>query len=93
MTDALDTLSSDFRLHELFGDDQLATATQIWILEIERAASAELRFLYGRSLPGTHQSHKWSGTSSSKTSVYDGCSAKTHALTLYTSTQQLEDLS
>ncbi|MGV8414115.1 VPA1262 family protein, partial [Pseudomonas aeruginosa] len=90
MTDALDTLSSDFRLHELFGDDQLATATQIWILEIERAASAELRFLYGRSLPGTHQSHKWSGTSSSKTSVYDGCSAKTHALTLYTSTQQLK---
>ncbi|PHN51617.1 VPA1262 family protein [Pseudomonas syringae] len=90
MTDALDTLASDFRLHELFGDDQLATATQIWILEIERAASAELRFLYGRSLPGTHESHKWSGTSSSKTSVYDGCSAKTHALALYTSTQQLK---
>jgi hypothetical protein len=90
MTDALDTLASDFRLHELFGDDQLATATQIWILEIERAGSAELRFLYGRSLPGTHQSHKWSGTSTSKTHVYDGCSAKTHALALHTSTQQLK---
>lgn len=90
MTDALDTLASDFRLRELFGDDQLATATQIWILEIEREASAELRFLYGRSLPGIHLSHKWSGTCSSKTPVYDGCSAKTHALTLYTSTQQLK---
>ncbi|MEF2242964.1 VPA1262 family protein [Xanthomonas arboricola] len=92
MTDALDTLDSDARLHELFGDGQLATATQVWILEIERAGSAELRFLYGRSLPGTHQSHKWSGTSTSKTPIYDGCSAKTHALTLYTSTQQLKIL-
>lgn len=90
MTDALSTLASDFRLHELFGDDQLATATQIWILEIERAGSAELRFLYGRSLPGTYQSHKWSGTYSSKTSVYDGCSAKTYALALHTSTHQLK---
>lgn len=90
MTDALDTLASDFRLHELFGDDQLATATQVWILEIERAGSAELRFLYGRSLPGTYESHKWSGTTSSKTSVYDGCSARTHALALHTSTRQLK---
>ena len=52
MTNPLSTLLSDFRLYDLFGNDQLLTVSQIWVLEIEREGSSELRFLYGRSLPG-----------------------------------------
>lgn len=92
MTDALETLAADFRLHDLFSDDQIAATTQMWILEIEREGSTELRFLYGRSMPGSHQSHKWNGTPSSKTTVCDGCAAKTHTLALYTSPRQLKIL-
>lgn len=90
MTDALETLAADFRLHDLFGDGQFSAATQMWILEIEREGTVELRFLYGRSTPGTYQSHKWSSGSSGKNPVYEGCSAKTYALTLYTSAQKLK---
>jgi len=90
MENFLDKLASDVRLHNLFGDDQYLTVTQVWVLEIQRAGAAELRFLYGRSLPGTYQSNSWTGTTSSKTSLDDNCSVKTHALTLHTSTQQLK---
>lgn len=92
MTYVLSPLASDFRLHDLFGDDQQLTVTQVWVLEIERADGPELRFLYGRSLPGTYQSNSWTGTTTSKTQLYDSCSARTHALTLHTSTQQLKIL-
>lgn len=90
MIKILSTLFSDFRLHSLFGDDQNLTVSQIWVLEIVRDGTSELRFLYGRSLPGTYQSNSWSGTVSSKTPLYENCSVKTHALTLHTSTEQLK---
>lgn len=90
MDNVLGKLASDFRLHNLFGDDHHLTVTQVWVLEIEQAGSAELRFLYGRSLPGTYQSNSWTGTNSSKTSLNDDCSVRTHALTLYTTSRQLK---
>lgn len=90
MTYSLNTLLSDFRMYDLFGNDQNITVSQIWVLEIEREDSSELRFLYGRSLPGTYQSNSWSGTVSGKTPLYANCSVKTHALTLHTSTGQLK---
>lgn len=90
METALDKLARDFRLHSLFGGDQYLTVTQAWVLEIDRAGSTELRFLYGRSLPGTYQSNNWTGTTSSKTSLGDNCLVKTHALTLQTSSRQLK---
>lgn len=89
MTNPLNTLLSDFRLYGLFGNNQNFTVSQIWVLEIERKGSSELRFLYGRSLPGTYQSNSWSGTVSSKTPLNENCSVKTYALTLHTSTEQL----
>lgn len=90
MTNPLSTLLSDFRLYGLFGNDQNLTVSQIWVLEIEREDLSELRFLYGRSLPGTYQSNSWSGTVSSKTLLYENCSVKTHALTLHASTELLK---
>ncbi len=90
MTNPLSALFSDFRLYDLFGNGQNLTVSQIWVLEIERESSSELRFLYGRSLPGTYQSNSWSGSVSGKTPLYENCSVKTHALTLHTSTEQLK---
>ncbi len=89
MTHPLSTLTSDFRLNDLFGAEATSTATQVWVLEIEREGTSELRFLYGRTLPGTYQSNGWTGTTSSKTPLYDRCFAKTHALTLHASSQKL----
>lgn len=90
MANHLDTLFADFRLYDLFGDDSNITVSQIWILEIERENSRELRFLYGRSLSGTYLSDCWHGTVSKKTPLYDNCSVKTHSLTIYTSTKKLK---
>ncbi len=89
MTQLLSTLASDFRLHDLFGGDQNFTATQVWVLEIERDGTSELRFIYGRVLPGTYRSNRWTGSTSSKTPLYELCSVKTHALTLHASSRQL----
>lgn len=90
MTNLLNTLFADFRLYDLFGDDSNITVSQIWILEIERENSRELRFLYGRSLSSTYLSDCWHGTVSKKTPLYDNCSVKTHSLTIYTSAKKLK---
>jgi hypothetical protein len=90
MTQPLNTLISDFRLAGIFGDGENLTATQMWVLEIEREDSTELRFVYGRTLPGTYQSSFWTGKTSSKTPLDEKCFAKTHALTLHTSSQRLK---
>lgn len=90
MSKVLDRLASDIRLHNLFGEDQYLTVTQVWVLEINRAGSAELRFLYGRSLPGTYESNSWAGTTSSKLPLYDDWFVRTHALTLHSSSRHLK---
>lgn len=88
MTINFDSLTSDFRLHDLFGDTDNLSATQLWVLEIERKNTSEFRFLYGRSLPATFRSDKWTGTFS-KTPLDANSAVKTHALTLHTSTDKL----
>ncbi|MGM6555677.1 VPA1262 family protein [Vibrio parahaemolyticus] len=89
MINYLNTLFADFRLYSLFGDDDNFTVTQLWVLEIERESSSELRFLYARTLPSTYQSDTWQGSVSTKTQLYNNCSVKTHTLTLHTSTKKL----
>lgn len=90
MTQNFSTLCSDFRLYDLFGDADNLSVTQIWVLEIEREDASELRYLYGRVLPGTYQSNRWTCTSSNKIPLYDKCSVIFHALTLHASAEQLK---
>lgn len=90
MTINFDSLVSDFRLHDLFGDTDNLSATQLWVLEIERKNTSEVKFLYGRSLPGTFRADKWTGTTSSKTPLSSNSTVKTHALTLHTSADKLK---
>lgn len=88
MTINFDSLISDFRLHDLFGDTDKLSTTQLWVLEIEHENTSELRFLYARSLPATFRSDKWTGTFS-KTPLDADSVIKTHALTLHTSADKL----
>lgn len=90
MKHIFDTLASDFRLYDLFGDADSLSTTQLWVLEIEREDASELRYLYGRTLPGSYQSNEWTGTTTSKTPLYEKCSVRTHALTLRTSAEKLK---
>lgn len=90
MNSTLYTLLTDPRLYDLFGDNDNLTVSQLWVLEIEREGVSERRFLYGRSLPGTFQSDRWSGTVSSKTQLDESISIKTHALTVLTSAKKLK---
>jgi len=90
MTINFESLASDFRLHDLFGDTDNLSATQLWVLEIERENTTEVKFLYGRSLPGTFCANKWTGTTSSRTPLGANSTVKTHALTLHTSADKLK---
>ncbi|NOI78037.1 hypothetical protein F0224_20395 [Vibrio coralliilyticus] len=90
MIQDFNTLSSDFRLYDLFGDASNSSVTQIWVLEIERENASELRFLYGRTLPGTFQSNEWNGKNTKKTPLYEKCSVRIHTLTLHTSAEKLK---
>ncbi|NWD74963.1 hypothetical protein HX890_12695 [Pseudomonas gingeri] len=90
MTINFDSLASDFRLQDLFGDTDNLSATQLWVLEVELENTSEVKFLYGRSLPGTFRADKWTGTTSSKTPLSADSTVKTHALTLHTSADKLK---
>ncbi|MDH1472756.1 VPA1262 family protein [Shewanella sp. GD03713] len=90
MIQDFNSLSSDFRLYDLFGDASNSSVTQIWVLEIERENASELRFLYGRTLPGTFQSNAWNGTNTKNTPLYENCSVRIHTLTLHTSAEKLK---
>lgn len=90
MTHIFNTLALDFRLYDIFGDAGNLSVTQLWILEIGREDARELRYLYGRTLPGSYQSNEWTGTTTSKTPLYKKCYVRTHALTLHTSAEKLK---
>ena len=90
MLNNIRTLFADSRLYDLFGNDNNITVSQIWILEIERESSRELRFLYGRSLPDTYLSDCWRGKVSKVVTIYDNSSVKIHSLIMHTSTKKLK---
>ena len=89
MTINFDSLASDSRLYDLFGDTENLSTTQLWMMEIERENTCEVKFLYGRSLPGTFRADRWTGTSSRKIPLGGKNTVKTHALTLHTSADKL----
>lgn len=90
MTQNVNTLFSDFRLYDLFGDASNYSVTQIWVLEIERENASEFRFIYGRTLPGAYLSDEWICTNTKKTPLYNKCSVRVHTLTLHTSAEKLK---
>lgn len=88
---SLDTLTSDFRLFDLFGNTETLSVTQLWVLEVENkeAKTSELQFLYARTLPATYQSDSWTGSTSKKAELDEKQAIKIHALMLHTSSAKL----
>lgn len=90
MSNPLNSLFTNPKLFNLFGDDTNITVTQVWILEIQRNDLNELRFLHGRSLPSTYLSDSWSCTSSKKVVCGDTCSVQIHTLVLHACSRKLK---
>lgn len=90
MINSLETLFEDSKLYALFGNDKNLTVSQIWLFEIVREGSSELRFLYARTLPSTYMSDSWSGKVSSKAKLDENCYVNIHTLTLNTSSNKLK---
>ncbi len=60
MAPVLDDLLNDDRLARLFSTDARDCALQLWILQIKSEQSFENRVIYGRLLPYSHSSGRWS---------------------------------
>lgn len=56
----LDDLLNDGRLARLFSKDARHCALQLWILQVKFEQSIENRVVYGRLLPYSHSSDRWS---------------------------------
>ena len=59
MAPVLDDLLTDGRLVRLFSADARHCALQLWILQIKTAHAVENRVVYGRLLPYSHFSNRW----------------------------------
>ena len=62
MAPVLDDLLNDERLARLFSKDARHCALQLWILQIRSKQSIENRVVYGRLLPYSYSSNKWSAS-------------------------------
>ena len=62
MAPVLDDLLNDNRLTRLFSKNSRPCALQLWILQIKSDQSIENRIVYGRLLPYSHFSQRWSST-------------------------------
>lgn len=58
----LDDLINDNRLGRLFSKDVRDCALQLWILQIKPEQSIQNRIVYGRLLPYSHSSDRWSSS-------------------------------
>jgi hypothetical protein len=62
MSPTLDDLLNDVRLARLFSKDARHCALQLWVLQIKTKQSIGNRVVYGRLLPYSHSSDRWSSS-------------------------------
>ena len=83
MAPVLEDLLSDSRLSRLFSKDARHCAFQLWILQIKSAQSSENRVLYGRLLPYSHSSDRWSSSDDDNFRPFGHVEAQVIRLNLY----------
>lgn len=84
---------NDIRLQAVVGDHDTACAVQFWVLELKQEENIETRFLYGRALPGTFQSHKIDGSLDKRyEKLVENISARVLMFNLNTSASRLRSL-
>jgi hypothetical protein len=79
----LDDLLNDGRLARLFSADARECALQLWILQIKSGISVENRVVYGRLLPYSHSSDRWSASEDDNFHTFGQVQAQIVRLNLY----------
>jgi len=79
----LDDLLIDGRLTRLFSKDARNCALQLWILQIKSGQSIENRIVYGRLLPYSHATERWSSTDDDNFHAFGEVQAQVIRLNLY----------
>ena len=92
MTPVLDDLLNDGRLARLFSKDARHCALQLWILQIKSEQSIENRVVYGRLLPYSHSSDRWSSSDDDHFQTFGQVQAQVMKLNLYVSSIHCADL-
>ena len=93
MAPVLDDLLNDGRLARLFSKDARHCALQLWILQIKSSEqSIENRVVYGRLLPYSHSSDRWSSSDDDHFQTFGQVQAQVMRLNLYVSSIHCADL-
>ncbi|OIR06107.1 hypothetical protein GALL_119040 [mine drainage metagenome] len=92
MVPVLDDLINDGRLTRLFSKDAHHCALQLWILQIKSEQSIENRVVYGRLLPYSHSSDRWSSSEDDNFHTFGKVQAQVTRLNLYVKSVHCADL-
>ncbi len=92
MSPVLDGLLNDGRLVRLFSTQARDCALQLWILQIKSGQSIENRVVYGRLLPYSHSSDRWSAPDDDDFEAFGQDLAQVVRLNLYIKSVQCSTL-
>lgn len=92
MAPTLDDLVNDGRLERLFSKDARPCALQLWILQIRSEQTIENRVVYGRLLPYSHSSDRWSSSDDDDFQPFGHVQAQLARLNLYLKSTHCEAL-
>ena len=92
MASVLDDLLNDGRLARLFSKDARHCALQLWILQIKSEQSIENRVIYGRLLPYSHSSDRWSSSDDDHFQTFGQVQAQVARLNLYVKSDHCANL-
>lgn len=92
MPPVLDDLLTDGRLARLFSADARYCALQLWILQIKTAHAFENRIVYGRLLPYSHFSNRWTAIDDDNFRPFGQVQAQVVRINLYVESTQCADI-
>ena len=92
MAPVLDDLLNDGRLTRLFSKEARHCALQLWILQIKSEQSIENRVIYGRLLPYSHSSDRWSSSDDDHFQTFGQVQTQVARLNLYVKSDHCANL-
>ncbi|MHC8286319.1 VPA1262 family protein [Pseudomonas sp. XS1P51] len=92
MAHTLGTLLNDERLMRLFSKEARDCALQLWILQIKSGQSIENRVVYGRLLPYSHSTDRWSASDDNKFQTSGDVHTQVVRLNLYVKSSRCVEL-
>ena len=92
MAPTLDDLLNDCRLTRLFSENAHHCALQLWVLQIKDGQSIEYRIVYGRLVPYSFSSNKWSSSEDDNCDTVGHVRAQIIRLNLYVQSARCADL-